>query len=491
MQRYVNFIASTTSTSSTLMVLSNATCTVYVAGTSTAATLYSDNGITPLANPFLSSSTGQVAFYAANGLYDLVVSKIGYLTVTISAIELDDLLAPSGSNSVGYLPAGTGAVATTVQTKLRESVSVKDFGAVGNGVADDTATVQAAMAATGDIQFLNGNFNIPSSISYSGSQILSVGQLGEVTGIGASLLGLTTGGLAKRQLLQLNTTGGDTATQYIRRIANHSGGTAEWVSAALNVRSDVNSASATNVEIAVLGALFNYADAGMNCGGYFQGNKYSIGPTWAATLEARDKTGSVNPTGALVGVEVDIFANGGDSNNTRVGVEITIGKNAVTDTKCEATYGARVTSVFGDSTQARVKRAFAVYNLEFDCGFDTSQGAQSATGVAFRMAAQQKLSFTATNDRYLTWNTGVFQYWSGGGSPSLEITDAGAMNIYQPFSIFGTQVVTSRRTGFTNAMSGTANQGTAYNTATITLVQLAERVKAIQDALTTHGLIGP
>ncbi len=146
MQRYVNFIASTTSTSSTLMVLSNATCTVYVAGTSTAATLYSDNGITPLANPFLSSSTGQVAFYAANGLYDLVVSKIGYLTVTISAIELDDLLAPSGSNSVGYLPAGTGAVATTVQTKLRESVSVKDFGAVGDGVTNDTTAVTAASA---------------------------------------------------------------------------------------------------------------------------------------------------------------------------------------------------------------------------------------------------------------------------------------------------------------------------------------------------------
>lgn len=148
------------------MVLSNATCTVYVAGTSTAATLYSDNGITPLANPFLSSSTGQVAFYAANGTYDLVVSKIGYLTVTISAIELDDLLAPSGSNSVGYLPAGAGAVATTVQTKLRESVSVTDFGAVGDGVTDDTAAIQAAQTAIG----MNGSLLVPhGSYLYSGT----------------------------------------------------------------------------------------------------------------------------------------------------------------------------------------------------------------------------------------------------------------------------------------------------------------------------------
>lgn len=54
-----------------------------------------------------------------------------------------------------------------------------------------------------------------------------------------------------------------------------------------------------------------------------------------------------------------------------------------------------------------------------------------------------------------------------------------------------TQVITTRRTGYTNAMTGTANRATSYDTGTITLVQLAQRVKALQDDLTTHGLIGP
>lgn len=49
----------------------------------------------------------------------------------------------SGSSQMGFIATGTGATARTVQSKLRDFVSDADFGAVGNGVTDDTAAITA------------------------------------------------------------------------------------------------------------------------------------------------------------------------------------------------------------------------------------------------------------------------------------------------------------------------------------------------------------
>ena len=52
------------------------------------------------------------------------------------------------SEQVTFLQTGTGATARTVDAKLKETISVKDFGATGNGSTDDTAAIALAIAAT-------------------------------------------------------------------------------------------------------------------------------------------------------------------------------------------------------------------------------------------------------------------------------------------------------------------------------------------------------
>ena len=55
-----------------------------------------------------------------------------------------DLAAATGASLVGYMPAGGSAVPRTAQSKLREIVSVADFGAKCDGVTNDWAAIQAA-----------------------------------------------------------------------------------------------------------------------------------------------------------------------------------------------------------------------------------------------------------------------------------------------------------------------------------------------------------
>jgi len=77
----------------------------------------------------------------------LVRQGLGEKSVSTAVLKTD-VLTGLDASEVGYMPAGVGAVAADVQTKLREiSVSLADFGGVEDGITEDSAAFTKAVAA--------------------------------------------------------------------------------------------------------------------------------------------------------------------------------------------------------------------------------------------------------------------------------------------------------------------------------------------------------
>lgn len=172
----------------------------YEAGTTTPQTTYTSvSGATAHTNPIVLDSAGRVStgeiWLTSSQNYKFVLKTSAEVTIATwdNITGINGTGIATNADNVEYDPPFTGALTSgyTVENKLGQYMSVKDFGATGDGTTDDTAAIQAAIDYLGSIiswpvstsrgrlrpalYFPAGVYKVSSSITISYSSLVIFG----------------------------------------------------------------------------------------------------------------------------------------------------------------------------------------------------------------------------------------------------------------------------------------------------------------------------
>lgn len=113
------------------------------------------------------ANSGTPARLYVNSDYSIrVMNKNGSVVYGAPTVteRYSDLVVSVAASNVSFIQAGAGAVTRTAQNKMRDIIDARDYGAVADGVTNNTTSVQAALDA---LSIYGGTVNIPDGAKFN------------------------------------------------------------------------------------------------------------------------------------------------------------------------------------------------------------------------------------------------------------------------------------------------------------------------------------
>lgn len=336
----------------------------------------------------------------------------------------------SGDLSAATARTGAqGAIGRPLADRFADHLNAKDFGLTLDGKTDDTAALQAAKNAAGSgavIQLPAGRLSLTAMPHGSTPNVwVADGTMqadgGPLTSLGTDVLEST---LEGGKYFARGQTAADMPPVLRKDMdITHSGGTTGFVmnleksnctipavGAALN---DYVWCHSTVLKSAAFGGGQHVAHASMaqRPANALADGKGSRSQIWAGYDETRDDTGQPsNLAGSLVGREIDVYANGDDPNNWRIGLQLQIAGADSSGTPGRIGKGIALGNNDATSTYGILLDAAGRFDT---AGIDLSHSTPVNNAPVLNIGANRNLAFSEDHKPHFQFDSAAYalRYW--------------------------------------------------------------------------------